>query len=401
MVSISPITAGAIGLCISSILWLLCTWRLFFHTKICCRGGQCRTIVLTPRRLFHGLLWIAMLVECLSYTDLCRIITLANTRAKAERIGYVLSEVFGRSIFEFLSFSVVTALWFTTEAEARSVSTNERNLVVDSLPRVLLIWASLLVATSVLQALDIYRVDDQSGFQGSTLVFRVHTLVESVSWGTHAILAIVCVHMTYQRITGLSTFPQTPPQVWLRILLSTLLPMAVCASCYGLRSVWLMAQMTLSAPAVAAGRKHLVRWFWFIWFPTVVPVVTLLYSARKRDPRTATASSNDSMSVPLMPADPVPPAEAFVSFRRFAENADLFSPLAAMRISDDSDIDDGDDDNDYNGSVGTSRESAVRLGEHLDTEAQDEADEEGSTSHDKDANEQMDSTVPLDTTQEA
>eukprot|EP00541_Cyclophora_tenuis_P001285 CAMPEP_0116557706 /NCGR_PEP_ID=MMETSP0397-20121206/9390_1 /TAXON_ID=216820 /ORGANISM="Cyclophora tenuis, Strain ECT3854" /LENGTH=294 /DNA_ID=CAMNT_0004083195 /DNA_START=129 /DNA_END=1013 /DNA_ORIENTATION=+ len=279
-----------------------------------------------------------MTVECLSYADLCRLIAFADSRAKAERIEYVLAEVMGRSIFEFLAFSVVTALWFTTEAEARSVSTNERNLVVDSLPRVLLMWCGLLVATSITQAWDIYEVDGDC-CQGSTLVFRGHTLVEAISWGTHSVLAVVCINMTCKRIMNLSTFPQTLLRIRIRVLIQALLPMAICAMCYAIRSIWLLAQLTQSSPTVTASRKHLARWFWFVWFPTMVPTVTLLYSVRKRDPRINTESGDE----PLLPSDPVPPAEAFISFRRFVAEADLLSPLAAMRISEDSD-DDGESD---------------------------------------------------------
>lgn len=277
-----------------------------------------------------------MTVEFLSYADLCGFIRLADTRSRADRIGYVLSEVLGRSIFEFLSFSVVTALWFTTEAEARYVSTNERNLVVDSLPRVLLIWCALLVATSITQAWDLYdQVDDEDCCHGSTLVFRGHTVVEGISWGIHALLAIVCINMTSKRIMNLSTFPQTVLRLRLRIMIQTLLPMAICSVCYAIRAVWLMAQLTQSSPTVTASRKHMAWWFWFVWFPTLVPTVTLLYSARKRDPRVHDSESGNAVPL-LVSTDPVPPAEAFVSFRRFAEDADLLSPLVAMRISDDS-----------------------------------------------------------------
>eukprot|EP00541_Cyclophora_tenuis_P018784 CAMPEP_0116565962 /NCGR_PEP_ID=MMETSP0397-20121206/14183_1 /TAXON_ID=216820 /ORGANISM="Cyclophora tenuis, Strain ECT3854" /LENGTH=160 /DNA_ID=CAMNT_0004092781 /DNA_START=366 /DNA_END=848 /DNA_ORIENTATION=+ len=145
--------------------------------------------------------------------------------------------------------------------------------------------------------------------------------------------------MTCKRIMNLSTFPQTLLRIRIRVLIQALLPMAICAMCYAIRSIWLLAQLTQSSPTVTASRKHLARWFWFVWFPTMVPTVTLLYSVRKRDPRINTESGDE----PLLPSDPVPPAEAFISFRRFVAEADLLSPLAAMRISEDSD-DDGESD---------------------------------------------------------
>jgi hypothetical protein len=74
-----------------------------------------------------------------------------------------------------------------------------------------------------------------------------------------------------------------------------------------------------------ADRYGLAYWIAFCWIPTLVPSTMLLYSARKRDP--TPDHQDDRLRHALLPT-PVPPAEAFISFRKFRENHDFFSPLS-------------------------------------------------------------------------
>lgn len=309
--------AGDIGLCISATLWLITFWRVVFHLLRCRQQRESSSWekCVTPRRVFHALLWMAMSLECVAYADVARLIPLSRDRALATKMGYVLLEVIGRAIFEYQAFIVVTILWYDT---ARA--TAEERKVLDSLPRILLGTGLTLSIASIWEAVDILTSSNEASW-----VFRGHIFVEAVSWGIHAIAAFICTWLTATRILRLSTLPQS--DTWTRhaILSKSLAPMILCVICYTVRAVWLVC-LFISMPITSnlANRYGVAWWIGFVWIPTLVPSTMLLYSARKRDP---TPVDNDRLTHPLLPT-PGPPAEAFISFRKFRENHDLFSPLS-------------------------------------------------------------------------
>lgn len=47
---------GVVGLSVSATLWLIALWRVIFHLFFC-KEQQNETKRMTPRRLFHSLLW--------------------------------------------------------------------------------------------------------------------------------------------------------------------------------------------------------------------------------------------------------------------------------------------------------------------------------------------------------
>jgi hypothetical protein len=324
--------AGDIGLCISAALWLITLWRVGFHLLRCCKeqnenssSTSCEKSM-TRRRVFHALLWMAMSLECVAYADVAGIFPLSHDRAYATKLGYVLLEVIGRA-FEFLAFSIVTMLWFDT---ARATTAEERTLL-DSLPRILLALGLILSMASVWEAFDILISSKDASW-----VFRLHIFVESVSWGLHAIAAAICTWMTATRILRLSTLPQSG--IWTRraVFSKALAPMILCSMCYAARAVWLLC-LFVQMPKTSnlANRYGVAWWIGFVWIPTLVPSTTLLYSARKRDP--PPDQDNDRLTHPLLPT-PGPPAEAFISFKRFRENHDLFSPLSVDPRAEGSDL---------------------------------------------------------------
>ena len=259
-----------------------------------------------------------MSVECVAYADVAGLVPLSHNRAFATKLGYVLLEVIGRAIFEFLAFSVVTILWFNT---AQDVSTAERRIVLDSLPGVLIATGLVLSIGSVWEAADMLTSSNEASW-----VFRGHILLEGLSWGIHAMIVAVCAILTAKRILRLSTLPQSDTWTRTAVLVKPLVPMALCCICYMVRAVWLVRLfVTMPKTSNLADRYGVAYWVGFIWIPTMVPSTMLLYSARKLDP--APDQGNDPLARPLLPT-PVPPAEAFISFRRFKENHDLFSPLS-------------------------------------------------------------------------
>jgi len=86
----------------------------------------------------------------------------------------------------------------------------------------------------------------------------------------------------------------------------------------------------------------------------------LLYSARKRD-RLSTIG-DESYTSPLLPM-PVPPAEAFISFRRFTEHCgEILSPFTPLRTG--GNVDDDDDTIDFledEGSIQRSRDGSILI----------------------------------------
>lgn len=259
-----------------------------------------------------------MTLECVAYADVAGFIALAHDPSMAVKVGYVLLEVIGRAMFEFMAFSTVTILWFDT---AKNMSTIENSKLVDCLPRILLGTAIILSVTSIWEAIDIL-----SSSKDVSYVFRGHILVESIAWGIQAVMASVCTWLTARRISRLSMLPYSENWTRFRVVSKPLVPMVLCAVCYAIRAVWLFFLLvTVPKTSNLANRYSMAWWIAFCWVPTFVPSTMLLYSARKRDP-TPDAQQDDRLRHSLLPT-PVPPAEAFISFRKFRENHDLFSPL--------------------------------------------------------------------------
>lgn len=274
-----------------------------------------------------------MTVETIAYADLARLMPFSQNRVTADKLGYVLLEVIGRSIFEFLAYSVVTVMWFNTAVKAQFGNRDVVNFVLKWLPKGLFCWAALLICVSLIQAMDILlhqTLGTDGQHQGSAWVLRSHLLIESLAWGFHACFAILCVAMTAKRIVQLSAWSQSGTITRLRLMTKSLLPMTLCSICYAIRSICLILQLTAmpSTPTHSAHRSHPAWWIAFVWIPTLLPSTMLLYSARKRDPMSMRTSIGDGSYVSSLLPTPVPPAEAFISFQRFTEqNGDLLSPF--------------------------------------------------------------------------
>lgn len=267
-----------------------------------------------------------MTLECIAYADVAGIIALGRDPSHAVKVGYVLLEVIGRAIFEFLAFLTVTVLWFET---AKDVSSSENSL--DYLPRILIGAGVVLCVASILEAVDMLTSSNEASW-----VFRGHILLESVAWGVQSIAATVCTWLTAKRISRLSMLPQSNSWTRFKVVSKPLVPMVLCAICYTIRAVWLFCLfVTMPKTSSLADRYGMAWWIGFCWIPTFVPSTMLLYSARKRDP--TPDQRDDQLAHPLLPT-PVPPAEAFISFRKFRENHDFFSPLTVDRRADDENI---------------------------------------------------------------
>lgn len=306
MVTLSNGTAGITGLCLTGSLLLLAIWRVRHHFSS-------NEFSWTSRRVFHVLFCVAMLVESLSYADLCRLLPLSDDPNLSERLGYVLLEVVGRSLLEVITYWVVTALWLDTIG--KRVDTPAQKLFLG-------VCGTIILATSTIQAVEMIRSD-----QEILWIYQLHCFVEASCWLLHFAAAVACCGLTTKRIISLSTLPQFGPRARIKILVKALLPMLLCSTCYAIRSGWLYSY-ELQSRTPTYSRESLFWWIGFTWIPTLVPSLMLLYSTRKRD---IAADYHGSDNTPLLLSPPGPPAEAFVSFQRLNPDS-LWSPVSIRSL---------------------------------------------------------------------
>lgn len=274
-----------------------------------------------------------MTLECVAYADVAGVFALSHDSSRALRVGYVLLEVIGRAMFEFLAFSTVSILWLDMSRDittTTAISENNSRLLKTTLPRILIGTGVILSLASIWEAVDILTTSNEASW-----VFRGHISIEAVAWGIQAGMACTCTWLTAKRISRLSMLEQSDKWIQVKVVMKPLVPMVLCTICYSIRAMWLFV-LFVSMPKTMshlAERDSLAWWIGFCWIPTFLPSILLLYSARKRDP-TPDQRQDDQLAHPLLPT-PVPPAEAFISFRKFRENHDLFSPLSLDPRADD------------------------------------------------------------------
>jgi hypothetical protein len=186
----------------------------------------------------------------------------------------------------------------------------------------------LLVLSSATLSVVVFAVfgkDDLSTIQNLPLL-RTQTLLEAISWGVHSLVVLECLILTSRRIIVL--VPRTQWRKRVSLLTKAVLPMLGASLVYATRCGWLVA-VYCKAPRV--GRGTWSWWIVFMWCPTWMAVIMLLYSARKRDQ----AVSDFAMQQPLLPARR-PPAEAFLAFSQHRHGEDLddsfFSPSPMLHI---------------------------------------------------------------------
>jgi len=350
------ILAGKIGLVISIALWLLCTWRLGFHSCWECferrdregeDGIRCSVPCvrwITRRRAFHGLLWIATLCEVISYADLSGILPFSSDRILAENVGYVLLNVLGRT-FELLAFCTVTEIWLRTAIDARPRSMHSgiasQDFWLYCSTYVFLFFTSILVVVSVSLSVVIFFRFPYAPNREYVLTMPLsmfQTLLEALCWGIHIGMVALSIGMTSRCVLVL--VPSTERNRRLYLLSKAVGPMLVSCFAYATRCGWLIA-----AYINQNRRDSWAWWISFAWIPTATVSIMLLYSTRKRDHDVddiatiedvdgSNVRSNSDNSLQQSFLRPQPPEEAFRAFhtfRRGEEDADdsfsLSSPI--------------------------------------------------------------------------
>ena len=277
---------GIVGICITSFLWIIVSWRLFYHysgwwcTNSCCskRVGEeedIRTDGLTTKRLLHVLLWTTMVVEGVAYADMI-------STDSSNKLNYTLLDIVGRGILEFWTFIIGTVYWFNVISQSR---VGDKRLAFAFFPSILALITIGVTVSCILEAVALLTGSETiDEFRETSKIHRITLMVEAAGWGIHAVIVAVCGTFVYKRIQSLPTLSQVRSQAKRNIINKMIIPMVFCALSYALRSGWMAADFAsrIVSPEVTF-EAGVGWWVGNCWIPTFVPSIMLLYSIRKRD----------------------------------------------------------------------------------------------------------------------
>lgn len=272
--------AGILGLCLTSSLWIIVSWRLLFHSKCWCYREAVVDGV-TIKRMLHGLLWFTMVVEGVAYA------LMVGGADRSYKVTYTLLDIIGFGILEYWTFVVGTAYWFNLIYTARSVGDSRLKLLI--CPAILVIITTIGVSiVSIFIAIDLWNglYSSVSEFRQQSRLYRIALLVESVGWGIHGALVVICGCMVHTRISSLPTISQVRSEARRNIMHKMIIPMVFCALSYFLRSGFLAADFAthvIKSNNTDNFEAGVGWWIGNCWISTLIPSIMLLYSIRKRD----------------------------------------------------------------------------------------------------------------------
>jgi hypothetical protein len=271
--------AGIVGLCLTSSLWIIVSWRLLFHSKCWCYREAVAVDGVTIKRMLHGLLWVTMVVEGVAYG------LMVGGTDTSHKVTYTLLDIIGFGILEYWTFVVGTAYWLNLLYTARSLGESRWTLLI--CPTLLVLITVVVTTVSIFEAMDLWNglYSSVSDFRDQSRLYRMALLVESVGWGIHGILVVICGCMVHARISSLPTISQVRSEARRNIMNKMIIPMVFCALSYFLRSGFLAADF--ATHVIKSNTKNFEAgvgwWIGNCWIPTLIPSIMLLYSIRKRD----------------------------------------------------------------------------------------------------------------------
>lgn len=291
--ALTPQISGIFGLCLTSCLWVIASWRLLYHYSGWFNGtyeeeeiNHHRTDRISAKRMLHGLLWTASVVEIVAYADMV-------ATNSSNKLNYTLLDIIGRGILEFSTFVTGTLHWFNIISEARAGA--DERLAVTLFPLILTLATIGVTASSTVEAVALWRGGYESvrDFHVNSDIHATTLIVEAVAYLVHAICVAVCGRMVYKRISSLPTFSQVRSHAKRNIINKMIIPMIFCALSYLLRSGWMAADFANQINNPDTNFESGVGW-WVgnCWLPAIIPSIMLLYSIRKRD-RVAEPGSGD------------------------------------------------------------------------------------------------------------
>lgn len=145
--TITPKVVGIVGLCLTSFLWVLASWRLFYHHLARCRYClRLRPDDFTTKRLQHGLLWTTMVVEIIAYANMVKVNSM-------NKINYTILNIVGMGILETVTFIVGTIHWINIISRGR---VEDKNLAFTIYPILALVGVGLTVS-STYEAVELWK----------------------------------------------------------------------------------------------------------------------------------------------------------------------------------------------------------------------------------------------------
>lgn len=312
--ALAPRISGGVGLCLTSLLFILASWRLLYHFSGRCTGKYEEEDVMgrgvSTKRLLHVLLWGAAVVESVAYSYMVA----TNSSSK---LSYTLLDIVGRGILEFSTFVVGTVHWFHKISETRTGG--EERLAYALVPALLALATVAVTVSSTVEAVDLARggyasVDD---FHARSTVHRASLLVDAVAYSAHAVIVAKCGRMVHRRIASLPTFAQVGSHARRNIVRKMIVPMLLCSLSYALRAGWTAAALVGETRRPDTHFESGVGW-WVgcCWLPASVPAVMLLYSIRKRDRAAVPLSAEDAAAPLVQGPETEVLANPFRSFQR-------------------------------------------------------------------------------------
>lgn len=158
---ITPKIAGIVGLCLTSFLWIITSWRLFYHHLNCQRF---RADDFTTKRLLHGFIWTTMIIEMIAYVSMVK-------KNSANKFNYTVLNIVGMGILETFTFIIGTIHWFNIISRGR---VEDKNLAVTIYP-VLALVAIGLTVSSTYEAVDLWKggYDTIEGFRAGSKIYKI------------------------------------------------------------------------------------------------------------------------------------------------------------------------------------------------------------------------------------
>jgi len=316
--ALTPLISGIVGLCLSSLLFIIASWRLMYHYSGWCYGkyeeediSHHRTDRISTKRMLHGLLLSTSVVEIIAYADMV-------AENSITKLSYTLLDIIGRGTLEFSTFIIGTVHWFNIINDARAGG--EESLAFTLFPSIFALVIVAVTVSSTVEAVALWKGSYTSveEFQTNSAIHKVTLLVDATAYLTHAIIVAKCGSMVHQRISSLPTFSQVRNHAKRNIINKMIIPMIFCALSYALRSAWMAADFTshLITPNSKNFESGVGWWVGNCWLPTIIPSIMLLYSIRKRDRVTEPVSSDGATATLIKSPDAETLANPFQSFQQ-------------------------------------------------------------------------------------
>lgn len=159
--------SGIVGLCLTSFLWIIVSWRMLYHySSWCSKCWHYRADGLTVKRLLHGLLWTTMVVEGVAYA------IMVGTNS-SNKLTYTLLDIIGRGILEYWTFIIGTVHWFHVIFQARSRDKQSSLMIY---PLILALVTLGVTVASIFEAVDLLN-----GVYASVDEFREKSLIHEIT----------------------------------------------------------------------------------------------------------------------------------------------------------------------------------------------------------------------------